>query len=516
MSRHDASIQALCALSWLLLACASAHAADSPNILVIFGDDIGILNVSAYGRGVIGYQTPNLDRIAHEGALFTDYYGQQSCTAGRSAFLTGQSPFRTGLTKVGLPGASQGLQKQDPTIAELLKPAGYATGQFGKNHLGDRDEFLPTAHGFDEFFGNLYHLNAEEEPEHEDYPKNPEFKKNLGPRGVLHSWAQADGTQKIEDTGPLTKQRMESIDDEFLGAAIGFMNGAKKAGKPFFVWFNTTRMHNFTHVRKEHRTSGLGEYADGMIEHDAQIGTLLDAVDQGGFAENTIVIYTSDNGPMVCLWPDAGETPFRGEKNTNWEGGWRVPAMIRWPGTIKPGTVINDIFAGEDWLPTLLAAAGVPGVKEKLLAGYEAGNATFKVHLDGYDQSELLAGTGSGKRKEFFYFSDDGDLLAVRQGRLKFHFMVQNATGIDVWRKPFETLRAPLIFDLRSDPTERGQEGMGYDDWWYRHSFYAVPTQKLVGEFLATFQEFPPRQKPGSFTVGDALMSLGPVTPKNP
>ena len=467
-----------------------------PNILVIFGDDVGILNVSAYGRGVVGYTTPNIDRIANEGAVFTDYYGQQSCTAGRSAFITGQVPFRTGLSKVGLPGAPQGLQKEDPTIAELLKPQGYLTGQFGKNHLGDRDEFLPTAHGFDEFFGNLYHLNAEEEPENEDYPKSPDFRKKFGPRGVIRSTAGG----KIEDTGPLTKKRMETIDAEFLGAATDFIDRAKKADKPFFVWFNTTRMHNFTHVKKENRKTDLGEYADGMIEHDGQIGQLLDHLDKAGLTNNTIVLYTSDNGPMVCLWPDAGATPFRGEKNTNWEGGWRVPAMIRWPGAVKPGTVINDIVAGEDWMPTLLAAAGVPGIKEKLLAGYTAGDRTFKVHLDGYDQSDLLTGKGPSKRREFFYFSDDGDLLAVRYDRLKMHFMVQNATGIDVWRKPFETLRAPLIMDLRSDPTERGPEGMGYDDWWYRHAFYAIPVQQMVGNFLATFKEFPPRQRPGSFT----------------
>jgi arylsulfatase A-like enzyme len=475
-----------------------------PNILVIFGDDIGLLNVSAYGRGVVGYQTPNIDRIATQGAIFTDYYGQQSCTAGRSAFLTGQVPFRTGLSKVGLPGAPQGLQKQDPTIAELLKPLGYATGQFGKNHLGDRDEFLPTAHGFDEFFGNLYHLNAEEEPENEDYPKNPDFKKQYGPRGVIHS--VAGGT--IEDTGPLTRTRMETIDDEVLAATTDFIGRAQQADKPFFVWFNTTRMHNFTHVRAAHRTSELGEYADGMIEHDALVGKLLDFLDQTKLSDDTIVVYTTDNGPMVCLWPDAGATPFRGEKNTNWEGGWRVPAMIRWPGTVKPGTVITDIVAGEDWLPTLLAAAGAPGVKEKLLSGYAAGNTTYTVHLDGYDQTALLHGTGRGARKEFFYFSDDGDLLAMRFERLKIHFMVQNATGMDVWRQPFETLRAPIFFDLRSDPVERGQEGMGYNDWWYRHAFYAIPTQKMVGEFLASFTAFPPRQRPGSFTVDKALEAL--------
>jgi len=486
-----------------------------PNILVIFGDDIGITNISAYGHGVIGYQTPNIDRIAKEGAMFTDYYGQQSCTAGRAAFITGQVPFRTGLTKVGLPGAAQGLQKEDPTIAELLKPLGYATGQFGKNHLGDRDEFLPTAHGFDEFYGNLYHLNAEEEPENEDYPKNPEFRKKFGPRGVLHSYANPDGTQHIEDTGPLTKKRMETIDSEFMKAAFTFMDSSKAANKPFFVWFNTTRMHNFTHVEADHRTSGLGEYADGMIEHDGQVGQILDYLDKAGLTSNTIVIYTSDNGPMVCLWPDAAATPFRGEKNTNWEGGWRVPAVIRWPGVVKPGTVITDLVAGEDWLPTLVAAAGTPDIAAKLLAGYQAGSKTFKVHLDGYDQIDLLAGKGPTKRKEFFYFSDDGDLLAFRYERLKIHFMIQNATGIDVWRKPFETLRGPIFFDLRSDPYERGQEGIGYNEWWYRHSFYAVPTQSLVGNFLISFKQFPPRQKPGSFTVDKALEELSKGSPGN-
>jgi len=487
--------------------CASAQAT-KPNILVIMGDDIGINNVSAYGHGIVGYQTPNIDRLSKEGALFTDYYGQQSCTAGRSAFITGQIPFRTGLSKVGLPGAPQGLQKEDPTIAELLKPLGYVTGQFGKNHLGDRDEFLPTAHGFDEFFGNLYHLNAEEEPENEDYPKNPEFRKKFGPRGVLHSYANADGTQRIDDTGPLTKKRMETVDSEFLAAAIDFMNRAKDSQKPFFVWFNTTRMHNFTHVQAAHRNTALGEYADGMIEHDKNVGEILDYLDKAGLTANTIVVYTSDNGPMVCLWPDAGSTPFRSEKNTNWEGGWRVPALIRWPGTVKAGTVINDIVSGEDWMPTLLTAAGAPGVKEKLLTGYQAGNKSFKVYLDGYDQTDLLAGRGPGTRKEFFYFSDDGDLLALRYERLKIHFMIQNATGIEVWRTPFETLRAPIFFDLKSDPGERGQQGIGYNEWWYRHAFYAVPTQNIVGKFLMSFKDFPPRQKPGSFTVGNAVEAL--------
>jgi arylsulfatase len=494
--------------SMLALSVHTAAAQTKPNIVVIFGDDVGINNISAYAHGVVGYRTPNIDRIAREGALFTDYYGQQSCTAGRAAFLTGQAPIRTGLTKVGLPGAPQGLMKSDPTLAELLKPLGYATGQFGKNHLGDRDEFLPTVHGFDEFFGNLYHLNAEEEPENEDYPKNPEFRKKFGPRGVLHSWANGDGTQKIEDTGPLTKKRMETVDDEFLAAAIAFMDKAKDANKPFFTWVNTTRMHNFTHVRAEHRTSGLGEYADGMIEHDGEVGRVLDYLDKSGLAQNTVVVYTSDNGPMVDMWPDAASTPFRSEKATNWEGAWRVPAVVRWPNLVKPGTIINDIVAGEDWLPTIVAAVGAPGVKEKLLAGYQVGAQSYKVHLDGYDQTALLAGTGPGARKEFFYFSDDGDLLAIRYEHLKMHFMIQNATGIDVWRKPFETLRGPLVFDLRSDPGERGQEGIGYNNWWYRHAFYAVPAQNVVGQFIASFKDFAPRQKPGSFTVNDALKTL--------
>ena len=408
-----------------------------------------------------------------------------------------------------MPGANIGLRAQDPTIAELLKPLGYTTGHFGKNHLGDRDEFLPTKHGFDEFFGNLYHMNAEEEPEYADYPKDPGFRERFGPRGVLHCLSDGKGGQKIEDTGPLTSKRMETVDEEFLNGTLDFIDRAHKADKPFFVWFNTTRMHIWTHLKPESvGKTGLGVYADGMVETDGHVGQLLKKLDDLKIAENTIVIYTTDNGPMVCLWPDAGATPFRGEKNTNWEGGWRVPAMIRWPGTVKGGTVVTDIVAGEDWMPTLLAAAGAPGIKEKLLAGHTVGNTTYKVHLDGYDQSDLLAGKGPGKRREFFYFSDDGDLLAVRYDRLKMHFMVQNATGIDVWRKPFESLRAPLTIDLRSDPTERGQEGMGYNDWWYRHSFYAVPTQQMVGNFLASFKAFPPRQRPGSFTIDKALEAL--------
>lgn len=495
-------------LLFLLAAYATlpANAADKPNILVIMGDDIGYWNISAYHQGIMGYQTPNIDRLAREGGQFMTYYSQQSCTAGRSAFITGQLPFRTGLSKVGLPGADLGLRPEDPTIAELLKPLGYATGQFGKNHLGDKDEFLPTAHGFDEFFGNLYHLNAEEEPENPDYPPNPEFRKRFGPRGVIRSYANGS----IEDTGPLTIQRMETIDEEVLGATKDFLSRAKKSGKPFFCWFNTTRMHNFTHVEKDHLgKTGLGFYADGMVEHDALVGDLLNYVDSLGIAENTIVVYLTDNGPMVCLYPDSGTTPFRGEKNTNWEGGWRTPALIRWPGKVKPGTKFNGIFAGEDWMPTLLAAAGVPNIQAKLIEGYQAGDKKFKVHLDGYDQTEYLMGkTDKSARNEFFYFSDDGDLLALRVDRLKIHFLIQEATGIDVWRRPFTKLRAPIFFDLQVDPGERAQEGMGYNEWWYRRSFLAIPVQQIVGKKLMSFQQFPPRQRPASFTIDQAMESL--------
>ncbi len=481
-----------------------------PNILVIMGDDIGIWNLSCYHQGMLGYNTPHIDRLAKEGGKFMNYYAQQSCTAGRSAFITGQLPFRTGLSKVGLPGADLGLRKEDPTIAELLKPLGYRTGQFGKNHLGDKDEFLPTSHGFDEFFGNLYHLNAEEEPENSDYPRNPEFKKKFGPRGVLKSIAGG----RIEDTGPLTKKRMETIDEEILAATKDFLGCARQADKPFFCWFNTTRMHNFTHVKDDNLgKTGHGLYADGMVEHDEIVGQLLDTVDKLGLTDDTIVIYTTDNGPMVCLFPDSGVTPFRGEKNTNWDGGWRVPTLIRWPGVVKPGTNFAELFAGEDWMPTLLAAAGDAGIKEKLLNGHKAGEMTYKVHLDGYNQSDYLSGNGETARKEFFYFSDDGDLLAVRYQNLKVHFMIQEATGIDVWRRPFTTLRAPIFFDLAVDPFERGQEGMSYNDWWYRRAFIAVPVQNIVGKTLMSFKEFPPRQKPASFTIDQALEQLQKASP---
>jgi arylsulfatase A-like enzyme len=486
-----------------------AKANKKPNILIIWGDDIGWFNVSAYNNGIMGYRTPNIDRVAKEGALFTDWYGQQSCTAGRAAFITGQSPIRTGLTKVGLPGADLGLQPEDPTIADVLKPLGYVCGQFGKNHLGDRDEFLPTAHGFDEFFGNLYHLNAEEEPENPDYPKDPEFRKKFGPRGVLHTWAQANGKQKIEDTGPLTTKRMETVDEEFLDASLKFIEKAVSDDKPFFCWWNSTRMHIWTHLKKKSEgKTGLGVYPDGMVEHDGHVGKLLDELDKLGIADNTIVMYSTDNGAEVMSWPDGGSTPFRGEKDTNWEGGWRVPCAIRWPGVIKPGTVSNDVFSHTDMLPTLAAAAGEPDVVEKLKKGYKSGNKTFKVHIDGYNMLPFLKGdVKENPRKGFLYWSDDGDLMALRVGNWKVHFMVQHGHGLDVWKKPFESLRAPDIYNLRTDPFERASEDatMFYGKWMADRTFLLVPAQAIVGEFLKTFKEFPPRQKPASFSIDDAL-----------
>ena len=484
-------------------------AGKKPNILIIWGDDIGWYNISAYNLGVMGYRTPNIDRVAKEGTLFTDWYGQQSCTAGRAAFITGQSPIRTGLTKVGLPGADLGLQPEDPTIADILKPLGYVTGQFGKNHLGDRDEFLPTAHGFDEFFGNLYHLNAEEEPENPYYPKDPEFKKKFGPRGVLHSWANPDGTQKIENTGPLNTKRMETVDEEFLDASLKFIDKAVSDDKPFFVWFNSTRMHIFTHLKKESNgKTGFGLYPDGMVEHDGHVGRLLDKLDELKIADNTIVMYSTDNGAEVMSWPDGGSTPFRGEKDTNYEGGWRVPCAIRWPGVIKPGTVSNELFSHTDMLPTLAAAAGEPDVVEKLKKGYKAGSKTFKVHIDGYNLLPFLKGEAKeNPRKGFLYWSDDGDLMALRVGPWKAHFMEQRAMGLGVWREPLVSLRVPRIVNLRSDPFERAPEDatMFYDRWMAGLAFLLVPAQMIVGEFLKTFSEFPPRQKPASFSIDQAL-----------
>ncbi|UHD15700.1 arylsulfatase [Thiocapsa bogorovii] len=492
----------------------ASPAGDKPNILVVWGDDIGQSNISAYTHGLVGYRTPNIDRIANEGVTFTDYYGEQSCTAGRSSFITGQSVFRTGLSKVGLPGAKEGMSEKDPTIAGLLKAQGYATGQFGKNHLGDRDEHLPTNHGFDEFLGNLYHLNAEEEPENADYPKDPEFRKKFGPRGVIHSWAMPDGTQKIEDTGPLTKKRMETIDDETSDRAIAFIEEQTEAGKPWFVWWNGTRMHFRTHVKDELRgISGQDEYADGMVEHDRHIGKFLKTLDDLGLADNTIVFYSTDNGPHYNTWPDAAATPFRGEKNTNWEGGWRVPAMVRWPGHIKPGQWNNQIVHHMDWLPTFLAIAGAPDIKDQLLTGYQANGRDYKVHLDGYDILPMLEGeTDKSPRHEIFYFSDDGDLTALRYDDWKILFMEQKTPGtLRVWMDPFVPLRVPLIENLRRDPYERAEiTSNTYYDWVLERAYLLVPAQAYVGRFLETFQAFPPRQEAASFSLDKVLKTLTP------
>jgi len=487
----------------------SAAKAKKPNILVIWGDDIGQSNISTYTHGVMGYQTPNIDRIAEEGMTFTDYYGEQSCTAGRSSFIMGQSVFRTGLSKVGLPGAKEGMQEEDPTIAGLLKARGYTTGQFGKNHLGDRDEMLPTNHGFDEFFGNLYHLNAEEEPENEDYPKNPEFRKKFGPRGVIKSFANG----KIEDTGPLTKKRMETVDDETLDGAVDFVQRQVKAGKPFFCWWNGTRMHFRTHVKKELRgISGQDEYSDGMVEHDMHVGKLLKVLDKLGIANNTLVFYSTDNGPHMNTWPDAAMTPFRGEKNTNWEGAMRVPAMVRWPGKIKAGTWSNEIMHHMDWLPTFLAIAGEPDIKAKLKkGGVSAINRTYKVHLDGYNFLPYLTGKAKqGPRKEIFYFSDDGDLTALRYQDWKLIFMEQRVEAtFQAWMEPFIPLRVPLIFNLRRDPYERSEKTSNtYYDWLLDRAYLLVPAQAYIGQFLSTFQEYPPRQKAASFSLDKVMEAL--------
>ncbi|MCX6878414.1 MAG: arylsulfatase [Verrucomicrobia bacterium] len=518
----------LAASAALLCGAVVAPAADKkPNILVIFGDDVGQANISVFTKGVMGYRTPNIDRLAKEGSLFTDYYAEQSCTAGRSSFITGQCVFRTGLSKVGLPAAPVGLHKEDPTIAEMLKPLGYATGQFGKNHLGDRNEYLPTVHGFDEFFGNLYHLNAEEEPELFNYPQDLKFRQMFGPRGVLRCratdkddptvdprWGKV-GKQTIEDTGPLTRKRMETIDDETSAAAIDYIQRQSKTGQPFFCWYNSTRMHFRTHVRAEHRSprgvTAPTEYADGMVEHDATVGSLLKALDELGIADNTLVIYTTDNGPHANSWPDGATTPFRSEKNSNWEGAFRVPCFIRWPGHIKPDSVSNETVSGLDWLPTLLAAAGDPDVKQKLLKGYPVGDMTYKVHLDGYNLLPYLTGQEpKSPRREFFYFSDDCDLLALRYENWKFVFMEQRMPGtMAVWTEPFTRLRGGKMFDLRADPYERADiTSNTYYEWTLDHLFLVVPSQAYVVKFIETFKEFPPRQKPASFGIDQALETL--------
>jgi arylsulfatase len=483
-------------------------AAGKPNILVIWGDDIGIWNISRYSMGQMGYQTPHIDRIANEGMIFSDYYGEQSCTAGRSAFITGQHPIRTGLTKVGIPGSDLGIQPQDPTLAELLKPHGYVSGQFGKNHLGDKDEFLPTNHGFDEFFGNLYHMNAEENPEDPDWPKDPRFNKMFGPRGVIRSFA--DG--RVEDSGPLTRKRMETVDEEFLAAALKFIDRAHGEDKPFFVWFNSTRMHYYTHVKESQLgASGQGFYNDGMVEHDGHVGQLLAKLDELGIAEDTIVLYSTDNGPHYNQWPDAAITPYRGEKNTNWEGGFRVPAMVRWPGNIKAGTISNEVMSHLDWVPTLMAAVGEDKIVDKLKQGHRAGDKSFKVHLDGYNFLPYLTGQAEkAPRREFFYFSDDGVLTSLRVGDWKIVFAEQRAQRFDVWRDPFVTLRIPKVFHLRRDPFERADtDSNSYNVWWdHKVAPAAMQGQVVVTRFVQSLQQFPPRQRPGTFTIDQVMESL--------
>ena len=480
-----------------------------PNILILWGDDIGWWNISYNNRGQMGYWTPNIDRIGNEGATFTDYYGQQSCTAGRAAFMTGQNPIRTGLTKVGMPGATVGLQKEDPTIAELLKPLGYATAQFGKNHLGDRDEFLPTMHGFDEFFGNLYHLNAEEEPELPDYPKDPEFKKKFGPRGVLHCLSDGKGGQTVVDTGPLTKKRMETVDEEITERALAWMEKQAKEEQPFFLWYNATAMHFRTHVAEKNLgKSGQDPYSDRMVVHAEQIGMMLDKLDELGIADNTIVMYSTDNGPENDTWPDAANTPFRSQKDTNWEGGWRVPSFIRWPGKIKPGSVLNGIVSHIDMLPTLLAIAGNPDVKEQLLDGCTVGGKRYNVHLDGYNLVPYLTGqVTESPRNHLMYFSDDGEVMAVRVGDYKFILAEQRQTTMRVWQEPLVKLRVPTIINLRRDPFERADFNSNtYWDWMVDHVPQMYLMQAVVAEQIAGFVKFPPRQKPASFNL-DSVMA---------
>jgi len=505
-----------------IAASSAVAAADKPNILVIWGDDIGTWNISHNNRGMMGYQTPNIDRIAQEGVAFTDYYAQQSCTAGRAAFISGSVPVRSGMTKVGLPGAKEGWQKTDVTMATVLKAQGYATGQFGKNHQGDRNEHLPTIHGFDEFFGNLYHLNAEEEPENRDYPRDMKlangktFLETFGPRGVLHCYATDTddptedprfgkmGKQKCEDTGPLTKKRMETVDDETSDRAIEFIKEQHSAGKPWFVWWNGTRMHFRTHVKEEHLgISGQDQYSDGMVEHDMHVGKLLKTLDDLKVAENTIVFYSTDNGPHYNTWPDAGTTPFRSEKNSNWEGAYRVPAFIRWPGHFPAGKTLNGIVAHEDWLPTFAAAAGAPDVKEKLLKGTEINGRQYRNHIDGYNLLDYLADKADqSPRNEFWYVNDDGQVVAARYDAWKVVFLENRGQAFGVWREPFIELRAPLLFNLRRDPFEKSQHNSNtYNDWFLDRPFIIVPIQALASRFLLTMKEFPPSQTPGSFNL---------------
>jgi arylsulfatase A-like enzyme len=499
------------ALLMVSLAAMPAGAAEKkPNILVIWGDDIGTWNISYNSRGMMGYKTPNIDRLGKEGLSFTDYYGQQSCTAGRAAFLGGNVPVRTGMTKVGLPGAKEGWQKTDVTIATVMKSLGYTTGQFGKNHQGDRDEHLPTMHGFDEFFGNLYHLNAQEEPENRDYPKDmmmasgKTFLQQYGPRGVIKSKADGKGGQTIEDTGPLTKKRMETIDEETLAAAKDFIQRQVKTGKPFFCWWNATRMHFRTHVKAENRgISGQDEYSDGMVEHDKMVGELLKLLDDLGLANDTIVFYSTDNGPHYNTWPDSGTTPFRSEKNSNWEGAYRVPAFVRWPGNFPSGVTLNGIVSHEDWLPTFAAVAGDPGIKEKLARGVTLNGRKYRNYIDGYNQLDYFSGKAKASpRNEFFYVNDDGQVVAVRYSDWKVVFLENRGEAFGVWREPFTDLRVPLLFNLRRDPFEKAQHNSNtYNDWFLDRAFVIVPIQGLAAKFLQSMKDYPPSQTPGSFNL---------------
>jgi arylsulfatase A-like enzyme len=507
-------------------------ATKQPNILILWGDDIGMWNISYHSRGMMGYRTPNIDRVANEGVNFTDYYSQQSCTAGRACFITGQNPIRTGLTKVGMPGATVGLQKEDPTIAELLKPLGYATGQFGKNHLGDRNEYLPTVHGFDEFFGNLYHLNAEEEPELPDYPKDPKFKAAFGPRGVMHTFASDKddpttdprwgrvGKQTVQDTGPLTKKRMETIDEEITAGALGFMEKQAKANKPFFLWYNATAMHFRTHVAEKNLgKSGQDPYSDRMVVHDEQIGQMLDKLDELGIADNTVVMYSTDNGPENDTWPDGATTPFRAQKDTNWEGGWRVPCFMRWPGKIKAGSVLNGIVSHIDMFPTLLAIAGNPDVAKQLEAGTTVDSKPFHVHLDGFNQVPYITGAvKESPRNSVMYMSDDGDVMAIRVGDYKFNLAVQRAHTMRLWAEPFTKLRLPYIMNLRRDPFELAEINSNtYMDWMVDHVPQLYMMQAVVAGEIGNFAKFPPRQKPASFNLDAVMAQLsqhGPATGK--
>ncbi len=487
-----------------------AQSGKKPNILVIWGDDIGTWNISHNNRGMMGYKTPNIDRIAREGIAFTDYYGQQSCTAGRAAFLGGNVPVRTGMTKVGLPGATEGWQKTDVTIATVLKSLGYATGQFGKNHQGDRDHHLPTMNGFDEFFGNLYHLNAEEEPENRDYPRDMKlangktFLETYGPRGVLKCKADGKGGQTIENTGPLTKKRMETIDEESLAGAKDFITRKNKGDQPFFCWWNATRMHFRTHLKPASvGKSGQDEYGDGMVEHDGHVGQLLKHIDELGIADDTVVFYSTDNGPHYNTWPDAGTTPFRSEKNSNWEGAYRVPAFIRWPGKFPAGVTLNGLVSHEDWLPTFAAIAGDTTIKEKLAQGVELNGRKYRNFVDGYNMAGYLTGKqAQSPRNEFYYVNDDGQIVAIRYGDWKTVFLENRGQAFGVWREPFTELRVPLLFNLRRDPFEKAQHNSNtYNDWFLDRPFVVIPLQQLAGRFLMTMKDYPPSQTPGSFNL---------------